>query len=276
MAKRDRKHTTNKTRRLGRGIGRGADYKPLLFVQDYAGKGIATRIWGWKSGREHHLFSKLELSVFYMLEWAESIIDIRERFPLDQKETRATAELLGIPHPNDPITGGTMTTDFVITVRRGLEIIDYARTIIYAESLAKNGVLERMEIERAYWASRDVEWGIITEREIDETLVKNVEWLHRCQDIRNIAPLTADTIRRVEATLAPRVIASTLPLRDLTSECDDLLGLEPGRALTVVRHLLANRQWQVDIMRRIDPATPLVVTSVAANHAALKLAGGAA
>ncbi|MDT7688479.1 MAG: hypothetical protein QOE46_1238 [Acidobacteriota bacterium] len=276
MAKRDRKHASNKARRLGRGVGRGADYKPLLFVQDYSGKGLGTRIWGWKSAREHHLFSKLELSAFYMLEWADTVVDIRERFPLDQEETRAIAELLGIPHPNDPITGGTMTTNFLVTVQRGLETIDYARTIMYAESLAKNGVLERLEIERAYWVRRDIEWGVITEREIDETLVKNVEWLHRCRDVRNIAPLTADTIRRVETTLAPRVTASALPLRDLTAECDDLLGLEPGSALTVVRHLLANRQWQVDMMRPINPATPLVVTGFASSHKGLRLAGGAA
>lgn len=276
MAKRDRKHASNKARRLGRGVGRGADYKPLLFVQDYAGKGLGTRIWGWKSGREHHLFSKLELAVFYTLEWADTVVDIRERFPLDQEETRATAELLGIPHPNDPITGGTLTTHFVVTVQHGLETTDHARTVMYGESLRKNDVLERLEIERAYWASRDIEWGIITELEIDKILVKNVEWLHRCRDIRNIAPLTVDIIQRVETVLAPRITASTLPLRDLTSECDDKLGMEPGTALTAVRYLLANRQWQVDIMRRIDPAMQLEVTGFAAKHGALRLAGGTA
>lgn len=276
MPKRDRTHAGNRVRRLGRGVGRGADYKPLLFVQDYAGKGTAARIWGWKTGREHHLFSRLELSFFYTLEWAESVVDIRERFPLDQEETRATAELLGIPHPSDPTTGGAMATDFVITMRCGLEIVDCARTVMYAESLAKSGVLDRLEIERAYWASREVEWGIVTEREIDEALVKNVEWLHRYRDARDLAPLTTETISRVEAVLAPRVTGSVLPLRDLTAECDDLLGLQPGIALTVVRHLLASRRWEVNMLRRIDPATPLTVISVAADGTALRRAGGAA
>jgi len=48
----------------GRGQGRGKDYKPWLQIQDLPSRGLTTRIKGWKTGRKHHLFSKLETSVF--------------------------------------------------------------------------------------------------------------------------------------------------------------------------------------------------------------------
>ena len=62
MAKRDRRSDRKVIdRRLkeGRGQGRGAEYKPYLRVQDVPSQGLATRIGGWKSGREHHFMSCL-------------------------------------------------------------------------------------------------------------------------------------------------------------------------------------------------------------------------
>lgn len=254
MAKRDR----SLKRDDGRGAGRGVDYAPFTRIQDSASQGLAHRIKGWKTGRVHHLQSQLEQRYFYLLDWSPTVIDIREQFPLVLDETIAIAESLGIRHPTDPRTGEpvVMTTDMLITVRRPVGTIDCARTLIYANHLSERAV-ERFEIERAYWSGqRQMDWGIVTDKEIDMIVAKNIEWLHTFRDVSCLAPLDEKTVRRIEAVLTPSVSAGK-PLRDAAKECDERLSLPAGSSLGVVRHLLASHRWRVDLREPINPARPL-------------------
>ncbi|HEV7736265.1 MAG TPA: hypothetical protein VGO47_02690, partial [Chlamydiales bacterium] len=83
MAKRKRLVTeTSIKRRIkeGRGIGRLANYKPWLHIQDVPSLGLSSRIKGWKTQRVHHFLSGLELLYFYILEWSRNVVDIREQY----------------------------------------------------------------------------------------------------------------------------------------------------------------------------------------------------
>src|SRR5437868_15246520 len=108
MAKRRRKFDEAVIERRikeGRGQGKGAHYKPWLTIQDVPSLGLATRILGWKTGRVHHLLSKLELTDFYTQDWAKRVIDIREQYPLlPLSETLAIAQACGIRYPTVPGT----------------------------------------------------------------------------------------------------------------------------------------------------------------------------
>src|ERR687884_72384 len=124
MAKRQRHNGQQAQRRRskeGRGVGTGADYIPYLLIHDVPSIGLASRVWGWKTRRVHHLLSRLELKFFYTLEWRPDVRDIREQFPLDLDETLAIADQLGLSHPRDRKTKDyvVMTTDFMITIKKG-------------------------------------------------------------------------------------------------------------------------------------------------------------
>jgi hypothetical protein len=102
----------------GRGSGQGVNYRPWLRIQNVSSRGYVNRVPGWKTAREHHLMSNLERDVFYALEWAPDVNDIREQFPLLPLDlTLSIAEKLGVPHPKEPGTKEpiVMTTDFLIT-----------------------------------------------------------------------------------------------------------------------------------------------------------------
>lgn len=265
MAKRQRATSaTTIERRLkeGRGSGKGANYNPWLHIQDVPSQGLSSRIKGWKTGRVHHLLSEMETSYFYVLEWSTKVLDIREQFPLlPLEETLAIADQCGFAHPSDPKTKEpiVMTTDFRVTVKQGAKTIEQVRTIKYVKDLQSKRVLEKLEIERCYWQKQEIDWGIVTERDVPNTVAENVKWLHPFLHLTDLASLTSNDVLRISAVMTPMMFQSKGTLADIAATCDDRLGLAPGLSLSVARHLLANRFWRVDMHQPIHPNHRLVL-----------------
>jgi hypothetical protein len=279
MAKRKRStdlQTVAKRLKEGRGDGRGASYQPWLQIQDVPSQGLASRIKGWKTGREHHLMSNLESSYLFVLDWSPLVLDIREQFPLlPLEETQEIAEQCGFDHPTDPRTQQSvvMTTDFLINLKQGDREIEHARTIKPAADLRSQRTLEKLEIERRYWKCRNVDWGIVTEHEIPKTLVENLKWLRACYWLEDLAPLDQADIARIETVLTPQILQGKSALTKITNACDDQLGLSPGISLSVVRYLIANRRWQVDMNQRIQPSKKLRLLSISSAGSYQEIGG---
>jgi hypothetical protein len=207
--------------------------------------------------------SKLEWLYFLVLEWSQIIIDMREQYPLDLDETIAIAKNLGIRYPLDTKTKEpiVMTTDFLITIRKHIGTNEQARTVKYVKDLGRR-TLEKFEIERVYWTSRNIDWGIVTERDINPILAFNLEWVHSHRNLANHQKITDEIIHHIESFLTPKVLEGKTPLSKLTDICDNQLGLETGISLFAVRYLLANRRWQVDMTKPIQPEKKLFLTAV--------------
>ena len=85
MAKRTRNWDEKIYRRYiqeGRGQGAGFSYKPWLTVRDFPSLGMVSRIKSDTTSRVHHLMSNNETNLFYLLDWSDSVLDIREQYPL--------------------------------------------------------------------------------------------------------------------------------------------------------------------------------------------------
>ncbi|MEW9677911.1 TnsA endonuclease N-terminal domain-containing protein [Lentibacillus sp. L22] len=163
----------------GRGQGELGNYKSWLTIQDVLSKGRAHRDIGWKTKRGHHLLSDNEYNYFCLLDWSDNVIDIREQFPINREITTKIAEDLNITHPLDPTTQSpiVMTTDFLITLRYESKVNYIARTIKPEKELNSTGVIEKFEIERVYWEGQDVDWAIVTEKNLPKTIIENIKWL---------------------------------------------------------------------------------------------------
>jgi hypothetical protein len=248
----------------GRGQGRGSEYEPWHRIQDVPSQGLATRILGWKTEREHHFLSKLELLFFFILEWSPTVQDIREQYPLSMNETLAIAQQLGVRHATDPHTNYpvVMTTDFLITIHRPISFGDTACTIKYSKALSSVRVMEKFEIERLYWKERGIKWGIVTEKDINPILARNVEWIHSYKDPHTLTPLTQKTINHIESNLSPKVVKENAPLCDLTNSCDEELGLPIGSSLMAVRYFIATRRWQINMSEPIQVSKRLLLTDI--------------
>ena len=151
----------------GLGQGTGKSYLPWIRAHDINSIGLTSRVPGWKTGRSpHHFLSKLEAKYFYLLEWSNIVVDIREQFPLGHQATFQIAKNAGINYPWERDTGydSVLTTDFLITIagQNGCDRT-LARTLKYVSDIRSskgNGILEKFEIERRYWKELGVDWGI--------------------------------------------------------------------------------------------------------------------
>jgi hypothetical protein len=249
----------------GRGQGCGPDYKPWYRIQDVSSSGLCHRIKSvWTTGRESHLLSNLERDWFFVFDWSPLVVDIREQYPLlPLEETQAIATECGVRHPIEYRTKErhpvVLTSDFRLTLTVGDQKIDQIRTVKYASSLSSKRVLEKFEIERRYWERRGVDWGIVTERDLPQTLARNVELLRGKRCLSERLSLRGDQLYLIAETLTAKVRHEGLPLRKASAACDAQFKLANGSGLTVAYYLLANRYWEVDMYTRIDPSRRLTL-----------------
>ena len=181
MSKRTRTSKIDKWIKEGRGSGIGLEYKPWLNIQDVSSLGRSSRPKGIKTERQYEFLSDLERNYFYLAEYSDFVVDIREQFPLlPLEETIVIADELGIEHPTDPKNGEpiVMTTDFLLTLDKGQGVFEVARTIKMKDELLKERVLEKFEIEREYWQRRNIDWAIVTDEDIPKTLARNISYVH--------------------------------------------------------------------------------------------------
>lgn len=261
MAKRKRTITENKIEKLikeGRGQGIGTDYKPWIFIQDVPSLGRATRLKGIKTTRQHEFLSDMERDYFYILEYSDNVIDIREQFPLlPLEETLLIAKELGIKHPTDPNTKEpiVMTTDFLITINKDGRYVDIARTIKSQEDLINKRTVDKFEIERRYWEKQGIDWGIVTEQEINKVVAQNISYIHSYYDIDNIDSLVdieKNCIDDLTIEYIKRVIDGKSSIREISKCFDKDLGLKVGTGICLFRHILIKKIIQVDLYAPID------------------------
>lgn len=249
----------------GRGQGYGPDYKPWYRIQDVASSGLCHRIKSvWTTERETHLLSNLERDWFFVFDWSPLVVDIREQFPLlPLEETQAIATECGVRHPVEHRTKErhpvVLTSDFRLTLTVGEQKVDQIRTAKYASSLSSKRVLEKFEIERRYWERRGVDWGIVTERDLSQTLARNVELLRGKRCLNERLSLRGDQLYLMAEMLTDKVRGEDLSLREAGASCDTQFKLADGSGLTVAYYLLANRYWEVDMYTRIDPGRRLIL-----------------
>lgn len=241
-------------RKEGRGEGFGAGYQPWLTVRDVPSRGRSHRIAGVVTGRVHHLLSDIERRAFLIYDFRDDVRDIREQFPLDLDRTRSIAEEAGIRHPVDSKSRVDLvqTTDLVIDLERDGKIVTIARTIKPADDLGKSRTIEKLEIERRYWMAQGVDWGIITERELPPVFFRNLELLQGCATLDDLnQPFEGYYNERAGLIAAELDRWPTTTLQQFCQAMETRLGLDPGGALLLVRHLLASKIWRVDMMQPI-------------------------
>lgn len=235
----------------GRGKGSRKNYKPWITIQDFPSKGRVSRSPGWKSDRIHHFMSDWELRFFYLLEWSNVVKDIKEQYPLlDLDLAFCIADKLGINYPKDQKSGTpyVLTTDFMLTVKQGVKVIQIARTVKLAKELEKKRVLELLQIEQEYWKRKSINWAVVTEHEISKTLADNIKWLHPAYRWELTDHKNQDNCYYLSNILKEQLITKKEKINTITNALDTEMGIVPGTSLSLFKHLVAKKEIIIDML----------------------------
>jgi hypothetical protein len=227
VVKRKRIQNIEKRIKEGRGSGIDSDYEPWIRIQDVPSLGRGTRVKGVTTGRQHEFLSDMERNYFYILEYSDNVIDIREHYPLlPLGDTILIANELGIEHPKHPETGEyiVMTTDFLITISKVDEVKEIARTIKSKDDLLNKRIVEKFEIERVFWEKRGIDWGIVTEEEIDKTIAHKISFVQGYKDIRSVdsfSEMESIEVKDLIYELLKRIVDDERSMRFICLEFDN-------------------------------------------------------
>lgn len=259
MAKRNKKLDYEKMIKEGLGLGKGKEYKPWLKIQDFPSKGRVTRVKGIKTERQHELFSDLERNYFYYLDFSDNVIDIREQYPLlPIEETILISKELGIEHPKDPKTKEdiVMTTDFLIDIQeQDGSVISKARTLKYKKDLLDKRVLEKFEVERQYFERQGIDWGIVTEEEVDKSVSNFIADLYtykNLNEIESFVEFDLETLEDMKLYFISQCTTYEGTLRSLCRNFDKNVNMCIGSGIAMFKHLLINKLIKINVFEKID------------------------
>lgn len=213
-----------------------------------------------------HLLSDLEYAHFLILDWATTVIEIREQVGLPIGVTKRIAQRRGLSHPWNKAQGRyrAVSTDLVYRARTQSGIAQYARAVKYESALNELSQLQGLELERVYWdehASVQTDWKIVTEQLVPDDFVENIHWVHPFGPNVNFDSSARGDLDRAFRLLYPALHKSSERLCDITDWCDGRLKLVSGTALTFTRHFIATKRLFVDMHARIIPTRSLQVLS---------------
>ncbi len=237
----------------GRGQGNGTEYKPWLTIQDVPSNGESTRIHGIKIERQHDLLSRNEKNYFYIVEFADNVLDIMEQYPLlPIEQTEIIAAEIGVEHPCDPFTGENVvfTTDFLLKIIRDGKEICVARTVKELDELNNERQIQKFEIERRYWELKGIDWGIVTENEISKVLAKNISIVrpfHSLKGVKGFENFTEAKINELISGFRNLSKDKKIIVRKLSKDFDDKMKLEAGSGLKIFKYLVWNKKVLTDM-----------------------------
>lgn len=263
----------------GHGQGTGPNYVPWVDVRRFSSRGSSNRIWSSKSGRLIHLLSNRELRCYFLLEWNDQIVDIREQFPLlPLSETRQIAASRGYRHPQERIRENgqvvtedrEMTSDFRVTFHAGAEIPEMVISVKPTNALRDPQTylrtLEKLEIERQYWTRQGIPWRIATDEQLPEPLVTNLALLlpYRSLDGRGIPE--NDVPGMLSFLYSTLRGSPDVPLGRICTATDQRLGLRRGDSISLIWYAIATKRWRVDMNVKLAPTRPLLQLEAEADH----------
>ena len=249
MAKKKRftRQVLDRFQKEGRGTGAHKRYIPWHRVSksDPSSRGRSHLI-VWQ-GRQIELLSDLEwvASCFAMM--TPHLVDIREQFPLaidDARHelgeyevtvptlpllpgTRDLAETLNVKHPMLHDEGlrveWRMTTDLLLTLgmpNGAHELLAVACK--YDSELQRRRTLEKLKIEAAYWAARDVRWLLVSPSLYHElvalTLRRTIAWSSPADATAEQRKVAVNLARRSEGrSLTDTLLRIAAQLGDMTT-----------------------------------------------------------
>ena len=169
-----------------------------------------------------------------------------------------------------------ITTDALVAAKVRGRIDDFPRSVKYEKDLEDERTIEKLELERQMWATWGKELKLVTENEVDRTLAANVGRIHQYRDVSVLNDLSHDAFVAIAEHLTSKVQRPHRSLANVALEVDEALTMELGQSLAVTKHLIASRQWQIDMTQPFEPTRPVELLRVELGSVSHEAAGQSA
>lgn len=247
----------------GIGFGSGEFYQPWLRPQDFTrSSGNRSAVRGLKTFRQHNMLSGIESDFFYLAEFNDSVIDIREQFPLlPLTLTQNIARIINVDHPalrrqagqkGTPAVPSVMTTDFVLTYQNPDGTVRYQAYSIKSDEVITKRNAEKQEIERLFWEGINIRFQINTGSETTRTKSNNIRWVtspFRMNGLPDYQP---------ETGLVRLFPPGNYALNHMVRQIASITGADIDTALDLLKLMITTKSIEVDMTFNI-PATQVIV-----------------
>ncbi|GFD68928.1 TnsA endonuclease N-terminal domain-containing protein [Alteromonas sp. KUL106] len=240
----------NRALKSGYGLGDGESYIPWLRSQDVPSSGVRSKIKGLKTNRLHHLLSASETEFFYLAEYSDSVVDIREQFPLlPINLTLQISKSLDIPHPKHPSSKEpvVMTTDFLVTRLEGGKKNFEAISVKSKDERLSKRTLEKLEIERIFWNLIGVKFQIFRNSSLTESQAQNISWASQL-----VRYPSAGLQELVDDYSISSIRLGVNKVHDLLEHISDELNVSLEKGYEVLRYLIGTKRLIVEMSSPID------------------------
>lgn len=238
----------------GFGLGEGRSYIPWIRKHDFGSTGTAKELFGVKIPRSHHLLSQLEYKVFLHFERSQRILDIREQFPLLNRDL--VSHIVHQMGCRPPYYHGTkilyvLSTDLLLTMLTDSGPRLFAVAVKPSYVLEKARVRELLEIEHRYWIAYNVPWLVVTERDIKRNCWLNLRWLRQSATLRE--QLSEPNLQRTFLDILSVIATNdTQPLHTILNIAASRLGIIPEDAVAMFKHHAWHGTIGIDLAERIE------------------------
>lgn len=222
-----------------------------LKVTTFSSVGRVSRIFGYKTKKIHHLQSNNQLRVFLILEWSNKVKDIQENIELkDVEATIYNVDNLRLDKFRNKETNELyqLHTNFLVAIKNDNEEMQVAISVKSISELERKTVIEKIEIERRYWKAKQIEFYIITEKEINKQFVENIKWVREVL-VNNGIEIKEEIAEKLYYFLQNNAECKVINMLD---EFDKVENLKFGTALFILRYLIAKKEIEINMKEKLD------------------------
>ncbi len=246
--------TINRFVKEKRGQGTGKEYKPWLQIQDIASKGRSTRTLGHTTQRVHHLLSDLQLYYFHLLEFDDRVTDIREQYPLldfHDMNIQVDEELAKKLFDTKTQVPHIFTVSFLVTRKGGNgELYYQARIIKQSSELEKQATIQRMELQRRYFEKKGIDFGIVTEKEMNKQLARNIGWALNAYDLQDYPDIISN-LDYLKIDMLEYLSDPSDSFQRIFTRLEKTYQLDEGLGLILFKHLIATKEVKMNLNKKI-------------------------
>ena len=206
--------------------------------------GASSKIKGVTTSRTHHFLSENETTFFYLVDFCDSISDIREQFPLLPLDlSLKIAKTLDYRHPKVPGTDtlNIFTTDFLLTVSDGSKTCFEAVSVKPHLNIGEQNVAKKLEIERLWWNIQNIEFHIFIPNHKNKIQSKNIQWF--TMKLRDGIKIPEELISETLKLIIPGVHI----IDDIVNKIARNQSLDKYYAMYVFKYMVAKKLMKVNM-----------------------------